>query len=326
MAKLKSVQNYINNSKTGILNKIVTILAIIFLNKLTIAHPSFQANLLSDSRNDSTWIQENTWHLWKQFNNLFVFNDSLYCTYSLTVFETNLLVRRDTIDYYQWFPIYNAPFIKIIPNDNIIEAWTSKGYMRTYNLIDWEELPNPDNDLSWCAIKWKNYTVWRLEEHGRSGVIYINENEYIFEEVVPEVDVFALGTNNQGYLFAALKNNKIYKKSNLNEEWQEYRVFAYNIGKIRLIKFFDDKEYVGSDSLYLNGSVILDCVPSSIELINGIYYLSTYDKGMFISYDGITFKPWNDGIKDFNVWSVIVYNDFIYAATRNGIFKRRLLL
>lgn len=196
MANINSVQNYTNYLKTCILIKIVIVLTFIFFNKLTIPHSSFQTNSFSHLIYHSTWTQENTWHLWKQFNNLFVFNDSLYCTYSLTAFETNLCVRRDSIHYYQWFSIYNAPFIKIIPNDNVIEAWTSKGYMRTYNLIDWEELPNPDNDLSWCAVKWENYTVWGLEEQGRSGVIYINENEYIFEEVIPEVDVFALGTNN----------------------------------------------------------------------------------------------------------------------------------
>ncbi len=324
MVTLKNFLNYYYSSPTYF-KVLFMFLTFLMLNSFTTQSSSFNNNFYLNKMNDSTWVKEKTWYQWKRFNNLFIFKDSLYCTYSVNVYETNLLVKRDSIHYYQWFPIYNAPFIKVFQTENVIEAWTSKGYMRTNNLVDWVEFPNPDNDLSWSAVKWKNYTVWGLEEFGRSGVIYINDSTYIFEMIVPYVDVFALGTDDRGYLYAALKNNIIYKKTDIQSDWQEYRAFPYNVGKIRLIKFFDDKEYVGSDFLYLNGSVILECVPSSIEYIDGVYYLSTYDKGMFISYDGLNFISWNEGIEDFNIWSIIFYNDFIYAATKDGIFKRKLI-
>jgi hypothetical protein len=303
----------------------IIILAFLLLNINSITYSGTLKNFNSAAINDTTWIQDNTWYQWKRFNNLFVFKDSLYCTYSLNVFETNLLIMRDSIHYYQWFPISNSPFIKIFPGDSVIEAWTSNGYMRTYDLESWEKFPNPDNDLSWCAVHWNNYTVWGLEEFGRAGVIYTNESEYIFEEIVPGVEVYALGTNDKGYLFAALENNIIFKKYDFHSNWQEHRVLPYNSGKIRLIKFYNNNEYIGSNKLYLNGKEIMDCLPSSLLDINGVFYLSTYDKGMFISYDGIEFTQWNDGIKDYNIWSIISFNNFIYAATREGIFKRKLV-
>lgn len=249
----------------------IIILVFLLLNINSITYSGILKNSKSTGIHDTIWIQDNIWYQWKQFNSLFVFKDSLYCTYSLNVFETNLLIMRDSIHYCQWFPIHNSPFIKIFPGDSVIEAWTSNGYLRTYDLESWEKFPNPGNDLSWCAVHWNNYTVWGLEEFGRAGVIYINESEYIFEEIIPGVDVYVVGTNDQGYLFAALKNNIIYKKYDIHSNWQEHRVLPYISGKIRLIKFYNNNEYIGSNKLYLNGTKIMDCLPSSLEYINGVF-------------------------------------------------------
>ena len=296
---------------------------ILFFIQFSNIYPQNDSLQSEKSLKHSIWKKDNTWHLWGNFTNLFVYKDSLYCTYNKTVNDSYLLVRRDSIDYYQWFPVYKSPILKVLNNKDSIEAWTTLGYAKTKNIVDWKIYPNPKNDLAWCAVNWNGFSVWGLEEFGRSGLIYINGDSLSFEEIKPSVDVFSLCVDEKNNLYAGLENNKVYVKS-INAGWKIYRALPNDGSKIRLIKFLNGKEYIGTNKLYLDGNPIIDCMPSDIIFYNGLYFLSTFDKGMFISKDGVNFQSWNDDLENINVWSICIFKNRLYAATLSNIFWREI--
>ncbi|MFZ2325006.1 MAG: hypothetical protein WAV89_15085 [Ignavibacteriaceae bacterium] len=131
----------------NIKNIFIVYFILFFIQSLNI-YPQNDSLQSEKSLKHSIWEKDNTWHLWSNFTNLFVYKDSLYCTYNKTVNDSYLLVRRDSIDYYQWFPVYKSPILKVLNNRDSIEAWTTLGYAKTKNIVDWKIYLNPKNDLA----------------------------------------------------------------------------------------------------------------------------------------------------------------------------------
>ncbi len=286
--------------------------------------PKNDSIITSKSANENVWHQDKTWYLWQGFSNLFVFNDSLYCTYGKNIFESYLIVRRDSVHYYQWFPVFKGSFLKILVDKDSVEAWTNESYARSFDLINWQNYPNQNNDLSWSATRWRDFSVWGLEEYGRSGVIFVKGDSLIFEEIESGIDVYSLAVDKDNIIYAGLSNNKIYLKKKEYSKWILHREFDNPGAKLRMLKFINLNEYAGSNKLYLNGNEIKDCSPSEIIYYNGCYFLSTFDQGVFISSDGYNFEAWNEELTNLNVRGIAIYQNKLFAATSNGIYFRNL--
>ncbi|MFZ2325005.1 MAG: hypothetical protein WAV89_15080 [Ignavibacteriaceae bacterium] len=154
-------------------------------------------------------------------------------------------------------------------------------------------------------------------------MLYIKGDSSSFEEIKFSVDVFSLCVDDKNDLYAGLENNKVYVKS-INAGWKIYRALPNDGSKIRLIKFLNGKDYIETNKLYLNGKPIIDCMPSDIIFYNELYFLSTFDKGMFISKDGVNFQSWNDNLENINIWSICIFKNRLYAATLSNIFWRKI--
>lgn len=62
--------------------------------------------------------------------------------------------------------------------------------------------------------------------------------------------------------------------------------------------------------------------PTRLVEENGKYYLTTLDKGVFESKNGIDFENISDSLPNLNVWGAAIHKGDLYISTSSGVFKR----